>query len=212
MKKKEKALKIAHLLDEYIPSPEPALHFSDPFSLLVAVCLSAQCTDERVNQVTPQLFAFAPTAEVLALCDPLIIEAIIKPCGLAKAKAARLVQMAQEMVERHGGQVPSSFKELEALSGVGHKTASVVMSQAFQKPAFAVDTHILRNARRWQLSSHQEVKKVEEDLKKLFPKDIWSKVHLQMILFSRQYCPARHPQIEKCPICFWLQTSSQAAN
>jgi endonuclease-3 len=119
--------------------------------------------------------------------------------------------MAQEILQRHKGQVPDSFQELEALSGVGHKTASVVLSQAFQQPAFAVDTHILRNALRWGLSKHKDVKRVEEDLKKLFPKESWSKVHLQMILFSRCYCPARHPPLQLCPICSWLKADQEIA-
>lgn len=201
MKKSEKALKIAQILEFHFPHPKPSLDYSDEFSLLVAVCLSARCTDEKVNQVTPKLFAFVPTIEALALADPKEIEDIIRPCGLSRGKAIRLVEMANQLLERHAGSVPNTFEELEALSGVGHKTASVVMAQAFGFPAFAVDTHILRNARRWGLSKHKDVSRVEEDLKKLFPKDKWGKIHLQIILFSRLYCPARHKEIALCPIC-----------
>jgi endonuclease-3 len=207
MKKNERALHIAQILEQYIPNPQPALTYTDTFSLLVAVCLSAQCTDEKVNQVTPKLFQWAPTLEALSLADPSDVETIIRPCGLSKGKAIRLVSMAKELLERHQGVVPSTFEELEALSGVGHKTASVVMAQAFNQPAFAVDTHILRNARRWGLTQHKEVKKVEADLKKLFPKDKWATIHLQMILFSRLYCPARHPAIDRCPICLWMAST-----
>lgn len=210
MKKKEKALYIAQILEHHVPDPKPALTYTDHFSLLVAVCLSAQCTDEKVNQVTPKLFEWAPTLHDLAMADPLDVEKIIRPCGLAKGKAQRLVAMAQELIHRHQGVVPSTFEELEALSGVGHKTASVMMSQAFGMPAFAVDTHILRNAKRWGLTSHKDVEKVESDLKKIFPKATWGKVHLQMILFSRLYCPARHGPIEGCPICSWIaETKNQ---
>jgi endonuclease-3 len=204
MNKREKALRIAQILEIYVPEPKPALDYRDTFSLLVAVCLSAQCTDEKVNQVTPKLFKVAPTVEVLAKSDPKEIESIIRPCGLARAKATRLVEMANQLLERYQGSVPDTFEDLEALSGVGHKTASVIMAQAFNKPAFAVDTHILRNAKRWGLTKHSDVARVEKDLKALFSKSKWGKIHLQMILFSRVYCPSRHGEKSLCPICSQL--------
>ncbi len=182
------------------PAPEVPLDHRDAFTLLVAVALSAQCTDKRVNIVTPTLFALAPDATTMAAQDPAHIESLIKTCGLAKGKAARLVTMSQQLVERHGGEVPDNFADLEALAGVGHKTASVVMNQAFGHPAFPVDTHIYRLARRWKLSRGTSVEQVEADLKKCFAREDWGFLHLAIVLWGREYCPARGCK-SPCPIC-----------
>jgi endonuclease-3 len=200
----QRAKVVARLLDQYIPNPQISLDHTNPFTLLVAVCLSAQCTDLRVNRITPALFDLAPNPLEMTKAEVEKIEAIIRPCGLASNKARRLKAMAKQLIEHHKGQVPCDFEALEALEGVGHKTASVVISQAFHQPAFAVDTHILRSAKRWKLSCHLHVQGVEEDLKKLFAKSLWSKIHLQIILYARQYCPARAHQISSCPICLHL--------
>lgn len=191
---------ILQILQEYIPAPEVPLHHSNAFTLLVAVMLSARCTDARVNEVTPALFALAPDAETMATTPKEKIRRIIAPCGLSDTKAQRLIDTARLLLERHAGQVPSTFEELEALPGVGHKTASVVMTQAFGHAAFPVDTHIYRLARRWRLSSGTNVQKVEADLKALFPENTWGILHLQIVLWGRQYCPARGCN-PKCPIC-----------
>jgi endonuclease-3 len=177
--------------------------------LLVAVLLSAQCTDVRVNQVTPQLFARARKPAEMARLSEAEIRAIIRPCGLSPAKAKAIRELSRILVERHGGEVPRSFEELEALPGVGHKTASVVMAQAFGVPAFPVDTHIHRLAARWGLSSGRNVQQTESDLKALFPRDRWNDLHLQIILFGRQYCPARGHDLESCPICSWAATKKR---
>lgn len=191
MKRAERAAIVAEELARGIPNPEVPLHHRDPFTLLVAVVLSAQCTDARVNLVTPALFAAAPTPAALAAMDWQSVGRIIHSCGFFESKAKRLVAMAQQLCERHGGIVPSCFEELEALPGVGHKTASVVMNQAFGHPAFPVDTHIFRLARRWGLSRGSTVEQVEADLKKCFPKATWGQLHLRMVLWGRQFCPAR---------------------
>ena len=183
-----------------MPKPEVPLHHSDAFTLLVAVMLSARCTDARVNEVTPALFTLAPDAATMAITPWEDIRRIIAPCGLSDTKAQRLVETSRLLMERHQGQVPSTFEELESLPGVGHKTASVVMTQAFGHPAFPVDTHIYRLARRWGLSRGNSVEKVEADLKKLFPTDTWGKLHLQIVLWGRQYCPARGCN-PACPVC-----------
>lgn len=201
MKKKEKAKLIASILDEHFPHPEIPLSHHSPYTLLIAVLLSAQCTDIRVNQITPKLFAKADTPEKMILLDPKEIEEIIKPCGLGATKSKAIWKLSQILIEMHNAQVPKTLSSLEELPGVGHKTASVVMTQAFHLPAFPVDTHIHRCAHRWGLSSGKTVTKTEEDLKKLFPKKDWHKVHLQMIYFARAYCPARGHKKEKCPIC-----------
>ena len=182
------------------PEPGCPLQHRDPFTLLVAVMLSAQCTDARVNKVTPALFAAAPTPQAMAAMSWQEVREYIATCGLTEIKARRLVATAELLVERHGGQVPSTFEELEALPGVGHKTASVVMSQAFGHPAFPVDTHIFRLARRWRLSRGKTVEKVEQDLKKIFPRDVWNRLHVQMVLWGREHCPARGCR-PACPIC-----------
>lgn len=198
--KKQRAAIVLQTLQEYMPEPEVPLRHSDAFTLLVAVMLSARCTDARVNEVTPALFALAPDAERMASTPWEDIRRIIAPCGLSDTKAQRLIETSRLLLERHQGQVPASFAELEALPGVGHKTASVVMTQAFGHPAFPVDTHIYRLARRWKLSRGNSVEKVEADLKKLFPESTWGKLHLQMVLWGRQYCPARGCK-PSCPVC-----------
>ncbi|MCS7019353.1 MAG: endonuclease III [Cytophagales bacterium] len=201
MTKKQKAREIAAILDELFPQTPVPLHHSDPYTLLIAVLLSAQCTDERVNQVTPHLFQRANNPFDMAKLPVEEIKEIIKPCGLSPRKSAAISELSKILVEKYNGQVPKSFEALEALPGVGHKTASVVMSQAFGVPAFPVDTHIHRLAARWGLSSGKSVEQTEADLKKLFPKKMWNKLHLQIIFFGRKYCPARGHQPEKCPIC-----------
>jgi endonuclease-3 len=199
----EKAERIGKILDRLHPLPAIPLVHHDPFTLLVAVVLSAQCTDARVNEVAPRLFAEAPDAASLARLPEARIRAIIRPCGLAPAKARHLSRLARILVEQHGGRVPESFEALEALPGVGHKTASVVMVQAFGRPAFPVDTHIHRLAARWGLSSGRSVAQTERDLKRLFPEASWGRVHLQLITFGREHCPARGHDPAACPVCSW---------
>ncbi len=203
MRLADKAQRIHGILDRLYPEPPIPLLHSDPFSLLVAVALSAQTTDARVNLVTPDLFRRAPTPEAMAALEVEEILAFIRTCGLAPAKSKNLRRMSELLVERHGGVVPRSFAELEALPGVGHKTASVVMSQAFGVPAFAVDTHIHRLAARWGLSDGHSVERTERDLKALFPESSWNRLHLQIIYFGREHCPARSHDPEVCPICSW---------
>lgn len=187
-------------LERGIPDPEVPLHHTDAFTLLVAVMLSAQCTDARVNKVTPALFAAAPTPQAMAAMDWQQVREYIATCGLTETKAKRLVAMSRTLLEKHNGRVPSTFEELEALPGVGHKTASVVMNQAFGHPAFPVDTHIFRLARRWGLSKGNTVEKVEADLKRIFPQNRWGKLHLRLVLWGRQFCPARGCN-PTCAIC-----------
>ncbi len=200
---RDKAARIAAQLDALFPRPPIPLDHDDPFTLLVSVVLSAQCTDVRVNATTPALFARASTPEAMARLPVAAIEKIIRPCGLAPAKAKNIRAMSALLVERHGGAVPRSFEELEALPGVGHKTASVVMAQAFGVPAFPVDTHIHRLAGRWGLSRARNVAEVERDLKALYPPERWNDLHLQIIYFGRTYCPARAHDPAACPICSW---------
>jgi endonuclease-3 len=201
MTKKEKALFIQEKLEQLFPeTPIPLDHYS-PYTLLIAVLLSAQCTDERVNQITPQLFARADTPQDMIKLSVEEIREIIKPCGLSPAKSKAIAGLSHIILDEHNGQVPESFEELEKLPGVGHKTASVVMSQAFGHPAFPVDTHIHRLGTRWKLTNGKNVEQTEKDLKKLFPKDTWNKLHLQIIFFGRKYCPARGHNPETCPIC-----------
>lgn len=204
---KKNASLVGKLLDEYFPNPEIPLLHKDPYTLLIAVLLSAQCTDERVNKTTPQLFALADTPERMILLSPQEIEAVIRPCGLAPTKSRAIWKLSQDLLAHHKGKVPASFEALEALPGVGHKTASVVMAHAFGKPAFPVDTHIHRCAARWGLSDGKTVEKTERDLKKLFPAKEWIKRHLQIILFARKFCPARGHKKENCPICRTLTSS-----
>jgi endonuclease-3 len=201
MTKKEKAAFIQEKLEVLFPeTPIPLDHYS-PYTLLIAVLLSAQCTDERVNQITPALFARADTPQDMIKLSVEEIREIIKPCGLSPAKSKAIAGLSHILLDEHAGQVPESFEELEKLPGVGHKTASVVMSQAFGHPAFPVDTHIHRLATRWKLTNGKNVETTEKDLKKLFPKDTWNKLHLQIIFFGRKYCPARGHNANDCPIC-----------
>ena len=200
---RDKAERIGAQLEELFPRPPIPLDHEDPFTLLVSVVLSAQCTDARVNATTPALFARARTAEEMARLPVATIESIIRPCGLAPAKAKNIRQLSELIATRHGGEVPDSFEALEALPGVGHKTASVVMAQAFGVPAFPVDTHIHRLAGRWGLSPARNVVEVERDLKALYPPERWNDLHLQIIYFGRAYCPARGHDPAACPICCW---------
>lgn len=201
MRKKEKAQHVQAVLEEFFPHPEIPLKHTDPFTLLIAVLLSAQCTDEQVNQVTPKLFAKGATPQKMSALELQNIEEIIRPCGLFRSKAKHILALSQILMEKYGGHVPSTLRELEALPGVGHKTASVILAQAFHTPAFPVDTHIHRCAKRWGLSSGKSVLQTEADLKRLFPKPSWIKLHLQIILFARAYCPARGHNKKTCPIC-----------
>jgi len=206
----EKAERIAKILDELYPEAGIPLRHEDPFTLLVAVVLSAQCTDLRVNQVTPALFAEARTPAEMARLPLATIRSLIRPCGLSPSKSRALKGLSRILEERHGGRVPQGFEELEALPGVGHKTASVVMAQAFGEPAFPVDTHIHRLAARWGLSSGANVARTEADLKRLFPPEAWGRVHLQIILFGREHCPARGHDLSRCPICSWAASKARA--
>ncbi|MCB0707089.1 MAG: endonuclease III [Saprospiraceae bacterium] len=199
--KKEKAEAIAAILEALYPETPIPLEHQDPYTLLVAVLLSAQCTDVRVNQVTPELFSLADNPVDMAEVPVEDIKAIIRPCGLSPRKSQAISDLSKILIEKHGGQVPDNFEDLEALPGVGHKTASVVMSQAFGYPAFPVDTHIHRLAYRWGLSTGKNVEKTEKDLKRLFPENTWNKLHLRIIYFGREYCPARGHDPNVCPIC-----------
>ena len=201
LQKKEKAKKIIPILNQLFPNPEIPLLHKDPYTLLIAVLLSAQCTDARVNLVTPQLFALANTPQRMIKLTILEIEEIIRPCGLAPTKSRAIWNLSKDLIEKHNGSVPNSFEALENLPGVGHKTASVVMAQAFHTPAFPVDTHIHRCAKKWGLSSGKNVIQTEKDLKKIFPKELWIKLHLQIILYARKYCPARNHKNTNCVIC-----------
>ncbi|MBL8859971.1 MAG: endonuclease III [Planctomycetes bacterium] len=209
MNRAEKVQRIREVLDELYPDPPIPLDHSDPFTLLVAVVLSAQTTDVRVNMVTPALFERAPTPAAMAKMPVAEIHALIKTCGLAPAKAKNIAGLARILVEKHGGKVPRTFEELEALPGVGHKTASVVMAQAFGVPAFAVDTHIHRLAERWGLSDGTSVEKTERDLKAAFPVETWIPMHLKIILFGREYCPALRHDLTTCPICSFAASQSR---
>jgi endonuclease-3 len=193
-------------LEELYPNPAIPLDHRDAYTLLVAVVLSAQCTDKRVNLTTPALFALAGTPAAMAKVPVARIQEIIRPCGLSPQKARAVSELSRLIAERHGGEVPASFEELEALPGVGHKTASVVMAQAFGQPAFPVDTHIFRLAHRWRLSSGKSVEQTEQDLKKLFPRERWNALHLRIIYYGRQHCTARGCDGTICEICRTLRT------
>ena len=211
MKRADKARKIRRILEELYPAAPIPLDHVDPFSLLVAVVLSAQTTDQRVNLVTPELFAHALTPEAMAKLPERRIHSLIKTCGLAPAKARNIRHLSQILVAEHGGRVPVDFDDLEALPGVGHKTASVVMAQAFGVPAFPVDTHIHRLAARWGLSNGTTVERSERDLKAAFPRDAWNRLHLQIIYFGREHCPALRHDLASCPICSWAATKKRIA-
>lgn len=197
----ERAAFIDRRLAELYPETPIPLSHRDPYTLLVAVLLSAQCTDSRVNQVTPHLFAVADTPEKMMRVPVARIQAIIRSCGLSPQKARAISGLSAILVEKHGGRVPRTFEELEALPGVGHKTASVVMAQAFGVPAFPVDTHIHRLAQRWRLTNGRSVEQTERDLKRLFPRDHWNAVHLRMIYYGREHCTARGCDGTVCEIC-----------
>ncbi len=199
--KSERVQLVARTLQKLYPNPPIPLHHRDPYTLLVAVLLSAQCTDERVNLVTPQLWALADTPEKMRLQSVEAIREVIRPCGLSPQKSKAIQKLSEIIVEHHGGAVPASFEALEALPGVGHKTASVVMAQAFGVPAFPVDTHIHRLAQRWGLTSGKNVAQTEKDLKRLFPKERWNDLHLQIIYYGREHCSARGCDGTRCIIC-----------
>lgn len=199
--KKTIAKEVLKTLETLYPETPIPLQHEDSYTLLIAVLLSAQCTDERVNKITPLLFAKAKTPQDMIKLEVKEIENIIRPCGLSPRKSQAIFDLSNILLDKHNGEVPDSFEALEALPGVGHKTASVVMSQAFGVPAFPVDTHIHRLARRWQLSEAKNVEQTERDLKVLFPKKLWNKLHLQIIFFGREYCPAKQHNPYECPIC-----------
>lgn len=209
MRRQEKALRVQAILDELYPETPIPLDHRDAYTLLIAVLLSAQCTDARVNQVTPALFGAAPDPAAMVALGREAIRGIIRPCGLSPSKSKNIEALSRLLLDRHGGRVPASFAELEALPGVGHKTASVVMAQAFGVPAFPVDTHIHRLAGRWGLSRARDVAQTERDLKKLYPPASWNTLHLQLIYFGREHCPARYHRFEDCPVCSWATSKAR---
>ncbi|MCB9660707.1 MAG: endonuclease III [Sandaracinaceae bacterium] len=211
MTRKEKASRILAQLDELYPTQPIPLDHHDAFTLLVAVLLSAQTTDKKVNEVTPALFAAADNPAAMAALPVETILGHIRQVGLAPTKARNVKALSELLLSRHGGEVPASFEALEALPGVGHKTASVVMAQAFGVPAFPVDTHIHRLASRWGLSAAKNVEQTERDLKALFPRDAWNRAHLQIIYFGREHCPARGHDLASCPICGWAASKKRIA-
>jgi len=201
MNKKERVQFISDKLESLYPETPIPLDHSDAYTLLIAVLLSAQCTDKRVNLITPILFKRANTPQKMVKLSIDEIRDIIKPCGLSPMKSKAIFNLSQIILDKHKGKVPNTFEDLEALPGVGHKTASVVMSQAFGFPAFPVDTHIHRLMTRWKLTNGKNVEQTEKDAKRLFPESSWNKLHLQIIFFGREYCPARGHVVENCPIC-----------
>lgn len=200
-RREARAAAIAEYLDRLYPETPIPLDHRDPYTLLVSVLLSAQCTDVRVNQVTPHLFAVADTPAAMARVPVAKIQQIIRPCGLSPQKSRAISELSKILVREHGGQVPQSFAELERLPGVGHKTASVVMAQAFGVPAFPIDTHIHRLATRWKLTSGKNVTQTEADLKSLFPESAWNRLHLQIIFYGREHCTARGCDGTRCELC-----------
>jgi endonuclease-3 len=205
MKKSERVQFILDTLENLYPEVPIPLDHTDAYTLFIAVLLSAQCTDKRVNLITPSLFAKANNPSDMVKLTIEEIREIIKPCGLSPFKSKAIFDLSQIILDKHNGQVPETFEDLEDLPGVGHKTASVVMSQAFGVPAFPVDTHIHRLAVRWKLSNGKNVEQTEKDLKRLTPRDLWNKIHLQIIFYGREYCPARGHVVENCPICKAIQ-------
>jgi len=203
VKRSEKVSRVLSTLHALYPEPQVPLLHTNPFTLLVAVVLSAQTTDKKVNQVTPQLFAAAPTPEALSMLPVSMIRSLIREIGLAPQKAKALQGLSKQLVEQHGSRVPDSFEALLSLPGVGRKTANVVLSQAFGQPAFAVDTHIHRLAARWGLSRGKTADHTEADLTRWFPRESWNRLHLQMIYFGREHCPALYHELASCPICAW---------
>ena len=206
MKKSDRAKIVLKHLQKLFPNPDIPLFHKNPFTLLIAVLLSAQCTDKKVNEVTPKLFEKASSPKEMSLLSSEEILEMIKPCGLAPTKAKAIKALSEKIINNYGGDVPASLEDLKTLPGVGHKTASVVMIQAFNTPAFPVDTHIHRCAKRWGLSKGKDVKQTEADLKKLFSPDLWAKLHLQIIYYARAFCSAKKHKIESCPICLELET------
>jgi endonuclease-3 len=211
MKRKEKAERIQKMLEELYPETPVPLDHETPFQLLVAVLMSAQTTDLKVNQVTPELFNQGPTPEKMALLEVSQIQSLIREVGLAPTKAKNIKRLSELLLERHHGEIPNTFEDLEALPGVGHKTAGVVLAQAFGIPAFPIDTHIHRLASRWGLSNGKNVEQTERDLKAIFPEKAWNDLHLQIIFFGREYCPARYHDLSQCPICSWAATKKRIA-
>ena len=209
MKRKEKAERIQGMLEELYPETPVPLDHDTPFQLLIAVLMSAQTTDLKVNQVTPELFKHGPTPKKMAGLEVSRIQSMIREVGLAPTKAKNIRRLSELLLERHQGEIPNTFEELEALPGVGHKTAGVVLAQAFGIPAFPVDTHIHRLAARWGLSNGKNVDQTEKDLKAVFPKNAWNALHLQIIFFGREYCPARYHDLSQCPICSWAATKKR---
>ena len=211
MKRKEKAERIQKMLEDLYPETPVPLDHETPFQLLVAVLMSAQTTDLKVNQVTPELFNQGPTPEKMALLEVSQIQSLIREVGLAPTKAKNIKRLSELLLERHQGEIPNTFEDLEALPGVGHKTAGVVLAQAFGIPAFPIDTHIHRLASRWGLSNGKNVEQTERDLKAIFPEEAWNDLHLQIIFFGREYCPARYHDLSQCPICSWAATKKRIA-
>jgi endonuclease-3 len=211
MKRADKAIRIVGMLEELYPETPVPLDHTNTFELLVAVLMSAQTTDLKVNEVTPALFAKANTPEQMSKLPVQTILEDIRQVGLAPTKAKNIRRLSELLVERHDGVIPDSFEALEALPGVGHKTAGVVLAQAFGIPAFPIDTHIHRLAARWGLSNGTTVERTERDLKAIFPKSLWNKLHLQIIFFGREYCPARNHDLTQCPICSWTATKKRIA-
>ena len=209
MKRKEKAERIQAMLEGLYPETPVPLDHETPFQLLIAVLMSAQTTDLKVNQVTPELFKHGPTPQKLARLEVSQIQSMIREVGLAPTKAKNIRRLSELLLERHQGEIPNTFEELEALPGVGHKTAGVGLAQAFGIPAFPVDTHIHRLAARWGLSNGKNVDQTEKDLKAVFPKNAWNALHLQIIFFGREYCPARYHDLSQCPICSWAATKKR---
>lgn len=201
MKKQEKVDFVINTLEHLYPTTPIPLDHTDAYTLLIAVLLSAQCTDERVNKITPKLFALANTPQDMIKLSVEEIREVIKPCGLSPRKSKAIYDLSHILLNKHKGEVPDNFEDLEELPGVGHKTASVVMSQAFGVPAFPVDTHIHRLMYRWGLTTGKNVELTEKDAKRLFPEELWNKLHLQIIFFGREYCKARGHKKEACPIC-----------
>ena len=212
MNKKEKAQLIISILDKFYKKTPVPLKHSSPYTLLVAVLLSAQCTDERVNKVTPVLFKKANNPKDMMGLSYDDVYSIIKPCGLGPKKARAIISLSKTLTEDYNMRVPKDLALLEKLPGVGHKTASVVISQAFNIPAFPVDTHIHRLAARWGLSNGSNVTKTEKDLKAVFSRDLWNRLHLQIIFFGREHCPARNHDLKECPICSWAATKKRIAS
>ena len=209
--KKLRAEYVLEQLENYYPETPIPLDHKDPYTLLIAVLLSAQCTDERVNQITPALFAMADNPYDMVKHSIEEIKEIIKPCGLSPRKSKAIWELSQILIDKHNGEVPVSFEYLEELPGVGHKTASVVMAQSFNVPAFPVDTHIHRLAQNWKLTTGKSIDQTEKDLKRLFPKEKWNKLHLQIIFYGREYCTARGCKGLVCPICTTLYPNRKKA-